>query len=326
MTEEAITLDGIVVNVGPFSGDLTRGRLDFERAVQGLENAKEFLDEFELSLKNNTGVDKLNFPKGKKPVKSEFSLGEVDFDITSRKGTKTPAYKSVVDQMQQRLYIFAYDISEDAKFPFIKQIGTDIFISVEKLIDEFILIYSGAHVPNVNYKISYSPRRELADTDLDEITLGDSENYAALTPENAWSYVLLKAVVPNLEAYSKAYKDKLSEGQEEDERTTQVTKKKAYITSKTKPRGPDWFFVVRTLMGMLKDEDPDGELYELADPDVPFAQRQRDYPEYGLRRIKLGDQTLDSVSLRAVYNRIEALMIESMKQHDRIDVTPKDVV
>lgn len=320
-----VTIDNTILNVGEFNGDLTRGRLDYERAKQGLERIGAEAGALEGALKEYTGFSNMDLPT--KQTVTVVQEGDVIFTVTSEKRTKRPRYKDAVTGMENYLNGISCLVSQGREISGVVQQGRSIFVSVDQLLEAYDLVVAGIMIPEVKHTIRYELGGALAEEEAqDGITLREGRDPSALNEENFVLYARMDAIRENLEAFVGAYEKELAKGQRGPERTRTVSQKAAFTTKKSTSVGTDWAYVVQTLVTVPTQPDQEGELNALADPGVSMAQKQRDMPEYNMRYIdnRAGKQLY--VSIQTVYDRIQMLKAEQDVQSKRLKVEAKAVV
>lgn len=309
-----VTLDGTILNVGEFNGNLTRGRLDYERAKQGLELIDEEMSALEESLKAYTGLDSINLPAISQTT--ELDLGDVVFTIKSDKRMKRPKYKEAVTQMETYLMGLSFLHSEGKTITGLVKQGRDLYISVDTLHDSFETIVAGVMIPEVKHTIRYDTPHDYSG--IERLALPEERDSSELNSENARNYAIMDAIKPNLLQYAKAYEATLVEGK------NPVTKKTAYSASRTTAVGVDWKNVVTTLIS-FPTLDNEGEIDILYDPEISKAQKEREMPFDLMYRQPNGVRTL-YVSIGSVYDRIQELKGEASIISHRALITPNEVV
>ena len=318
-----VTIDDRVQNVPEFNGDLTRGEKNYQRAVQGLDLAKARMGALEDALKAETGYDDLNLPP--EVMETTLEAGDATFTVTSHKGKKRPQYKTAVTEMENYLNGIAVIISEGRTITGVVKQGRGTYIRAEALRDQFDIIVAGVMRPGVTHKISYEAKGELADElAVDEVELPQERYAGNLNSENAANYVRMDRILPNLAAFKKAYEKELAKGQKKPEQTTQVKASTAYTTTKSTASGPDWAYVVKTLVTVPTDRNGEGEINILADPEATKTSR-RELPYQVIFREYRGAEEA-YVSIQSVYKRIQELKEGPQIEARRLQAQSKEVV
>ena len=325
-----VTIDGVIRNVGEFEGNLETGQEDYEIAKQGLELIKSEMDILEDRLKLKTGFDKLDLPE--EPTSTEVRRGDVNFEVKSHTRTKKPQYKTAVTEMENYLNGISFLLSQGRTITGIVKEGRSTYIAVDKLLEAYELITGGIMIPEVKHTIRYELEGVLSnelETDgvLEEITLRDGRNSAALTEENFANYARMDHIKEDLSTYVKAYEKELAKGQRTGgEKTTAVTSKAAYKTKKSTSNGVDWAYVVSTLITVPTKPDDVGEMNTLADMDISKAEKERQMPEYQLMYKDVRGSKKLYVSTQSVYMRIQELKGDQTIQAKRLIVMPREIV
>lgn len=309
------TIDNVVQNVkNEFDGDLTKSHLDYERAVQGLKAAEERIADLEESIKSATGYSDVNLPRTIQTT--ELDLGEVQIAVRSETRTKRPAYKKVVERMEEYLSGIASLLFQGKRISAVHMPGKTAFIDVETLLTSYEIIVAGITSPEVKHTIRYKTAGKLDNEGIPEsVRLGEEKD---ITPETAAEYVRLNRLTGNLADFAEQYEAAL-----EPDKTTKVTQKKAYAKESAAAQGPDWAYVVTTLITVPTRPDHEGELNLLADPNVSKAEKERTLPDY---RLEYGNGSRLYVSLQSVHNRIQDLKAEQTITADRTKVNGKEIV
>ena len=319
-----VTLDNKIRNVGEFKGDLEAGRRNYERATQGLQLIVGEKSQLEEALKGYTEFDNLNLPS--EPAATDIRRGDVRFLIGSSTRIKRPAYKEAVTGMENYIDGIVFLLSQKMDISEVFKRGRLAFMSVEKLFEAFSIIVGGVLKAEVVHTISYEVAGELASEKLlDELALREGRNPAALTGENFSNYVRLDRLEPILAAYVTKYEAALSKGQRKPKRVTDVTTRSAYETTKSKAEGPDWAYVVKTLVKVPTDPESIGELNILRDPEISKAEKERKLPHYQLTYVNGGDKIL-YVSIQSVSQRLQTLKQGPGIEARRLDVKPVEIV
>ncbi len=319
-----VTLDDKILNVGTFNGDLKEGRRNYERAKQGSELIITEKSALEKALKEYTGYDDLNLPKD--TIETSIRRGDIRFIIKSESRIKRPSYKEAVVGMENYLDGVAFLVAQGTEISGVIQRSKLIFIEVSKLFEAFNIIVGGILNPGVEHTIRYEVTGELAEErPLDELTLRAGRNPEALIEENFVNYVRMDRINPILVAYVSAYDAKLVEGQRKPEKLTPVTTKSAYVTTKSKAEGPDWAYVVKTLVTVPTDPKTVGELNILNDPNLSRIEKGNKLPYYDLT-YKRDDPTLLYVSVQSVDQRIQSLKTKTVLEAKRLKVEPIEIV
>lgn len=320
-----VTLDQKVENVGVFKGDLQAGRRDYERAKQGSELLGGWMPQFEGAVKAQTGFNELNLPSDQTTTTIESGL--VKFLVDSFTKTKRPKYKAAVEGMENYLKGISVLLSQGRTITGILKEGRSTYIRTDSLLNAFDLIVAGVMELEVKHTITYEVSGALADEGvIDELVLGDPTSAGEVTESNSRKYIRADRLRPVLERYVKAYEKALAKGQRKEKKTKAVTSKSAYTTTRGKSEGPDWAYVVKTLIKVPTDEECVGELNALADEDVSKAEKERQFPWYKLKYMEpRGVQRL-YVSIQSVYDRIQSLKEGKTVEADRLQVEPKEIV
>ncbi len=319
-----VTLDDKIVNVGTFDEDLKAGRRDYERAKQGVALIMSEKSALEKALKEYTEYDDLNLPKD--TIETSIRRGDVRFIIKSESRIKRPPYKEAVVGMENYLDGVAFLVAQGTEISGVIRRSKLIFIEVSKLFEAFNIIVWGILNPGVEHTIRYEVTGELAEErPLDELTLRAGRNPEALTEENFVNYARMDRINPILVAYVSAYDAKLAEGQRKPEKTTPVTSRAAYVTTKSKAEGPDWTYVVKTLVTVPTDPKTVGELNILNDQNLSRIEKGDRLPYYDLT-YKRDDPTLLYVSIQSVDQRIQSLKTGKVIEAKRLKVEPIEIV
>ncbi len=319
-----VTLDNTLVNVGEFKGDLEAGRRNYERAVQGLELIVEEKSQLEASLKDFTGFDNFNLPL--EPTENTLKRGSVEFAIKSDARIKRPAYKEAVTGMENYLDGIAFLLSQGRDISGIFKRKNLIFVDVERLFGAFDIIVGGVLLPEVEHTIRYKAYGDLADEGaVDKLTLRQGRNPASLTEENVIAYVRMDRLAPILAAYVEAYRGELTKGQRKPEKLIPVTTKSAYKSTKLTAVGPNWAYVVKTLVTVPTDDKTVGELNLLNEPSLSRVEKQNMFPHYqlGYRR---DNPTILYVSIQSIDQRIKDLIKGKKIEAARTFVEPVEIV
>ena len=300
-----VTLDDKLVNPGTFDENLKKGRKSYERAKQGSELVEREKSLLEERLKERTGFSSLNLPA--EPTETRVSEGDVTFVVRSEATTPRPSYKTAVESMVVYLNGVYYVMHSGAKTPWAFQQGELTFVEIGKLFEDLKIIVNGIFLPGVRHTIIYEISDKLAaEKPLDELVLKEGRNSAAFTPENFATYVRMDRLEPILTAYVEDYEAELAKGQRGKERVTPVTSRSAYETTRTKAKGPNWTYVVKTLITVPTDTKSIGELDVLSDPSLSKAEKERRFPHYDLA-YRGEEPRLLYVSVQSVAKRIESL-------------------
>lgn len=319
-----VTLDDKIENVGEFKGDLQAGRRDYERAKQGSELVAYEKSELEEALKAHTGFSELNLPK--KPTETTIIRDDVKFVIVSRAKTRRPPYKEAVTEMEDYLRGIYFLIHQGMNIRGVFQRDELTFVQIEKLFEAFNIIVGGIFEPGVEHTIRYELQGALAEEGpLEELTLRAGRNPGALTAENFANYIRMERLYPILVQYVKAYEAALTKGQRKPERTTPITSRSAYVTTKSKARGPDWAHVVKTLITAPVRKATTGEINTLADPTIGLAEKKNRFPYYELT-YRRDEPSVLYVSIQSVSDRINSLLEGPPIESKRLRVEPREIV
>ncbi len=320
-----VTLDNKISNVRKFRGDLKAGHKDYERAKQGIELIELNKSKLEESLKRYTGFNKLNLPE--EPTETPVTKGDITFVILSETRFKKPQYKTAVTGMENYLSGISFLISQKMSISNVFKKGRSTFIAVSKLFEAYDVIVAGIFDPEVKHTISYEAGGELfKEAPLDELVLREGIRPSVLTEENFVNYIRMDKIEPNLVAYIKAYEKELTKGQKKPVKTTPVTAKAAYGTTKSKSEGPDWVYVVKTLITVPTDPENAGELNILNDHSISKAEKERRLPHYRLVYRNADDTQILYVSMQSVSKRIESLKEYKSVEAKRLKVEHKEIV
>jgi len=317
---EVLKMQTLVKNIGKFKGDLRQGRRDYERAKQGLEVIEAEASQLEGTLKAETGFDRFNLPR--EVTETELQLGEVDFVVRSETRTKRPQYKAVVQQMEGYIMGISFMLSQGRTITGVAKEGRSWYVATDKLLEAYEVMAYGVMLPEVKQTIKHKAKGIV----IDDVVLEDDRDSAELTPDNGLNYAKMKKLRPTLAKYVKGYEAELAEGQEEGERTTEITSRSAYKTKKSTANGVDWGYVVQTMVTVPTHPDEEGELNVLADHDLSKAEKVRDMPWYKVINREPNGETRLYVSIQSVYERIQQLKADETITAQRLDVAPKEVV
>jgi len=319
-----VTIDNVVQNVPEFNRDLSRGEKNYQRAQQGLELVKARMGALEDTLKSETGYNDVDLPP--EVMVTTLEVGDVAFRITSHKGKKRPQYKTAVTEMENYLAGIATMLGEGRTITGVVKQGRGTYVKAAALLDQFDIIVAGVMRPGVVHKIAYEAKGELADElAVDEVELPQERYAGNLNPDNAANYVRMDRIQPNLAAFKKAYEKELAKMQKKPEQTTQVKANTAYTTTKSTASGPDWAYVVKTLVTVPTDKNGAGELNVLADPEGTKTSK-RELPYQVIFRESRGGEEEAYVSIQSVYKRIQCLKEESEIKARRLKAESKEVV
>ena len=319
-----VTLDNKVQNVPQFDGDLTRGEKNYQRAQQGLEVVKSRMGALEDTLKAETGYNDVDLPL--EVMETTLEVGDVTFLVTSHTGKKRPQYKTAVVEMENYLAGIATMLGEGRTITGVVKQGRGTYVKASALLDQFDIMVAGVMRPGVTHKITYEAAGELADEPaVAELELPQERYAGNLNADNAANYVRMDRLNPNLVAFKKDYEKELAKGQRKPVQTTQVKASTAYTTTKAKAVGPNWAYVVKTMVTVPTDKNGEGELNELADPDGTKTSK-RELPYQVIFRENRGGTEEAYVSIQSVYKRIEGLKEESQIKAKRLQAQSKEVV
>ena len=270
-----VTIDKIIENVGKFNGNVSEKHRMYERAKQNveyLEKDKSIL-KLEETLKKKTRYDDFNLPSS--PDEYSITLGDVTFNVKSRTVTKRPQYKTAVEGMENYINGLRLYLSENRIITGVaKEENKTVWcISVDSLVQQYEIILSGVKFPGVEQKITYDASNINAPKDL---RLASRPN-GKLTEDNFVDYVMKDLLLNISKKYVKAYEKEL-EGKKKIEGLVPINTRKAYEEVKKKSQGPDWAYVVKTLLN--EDKNSPGELNILADNTITFEDRIAMMPQY----------------------------------------------
>jgi hypothetical protein len=320
------TIDNVVRNVPIFDGDLKKGRLNYERASQGLELIEEACGLLEETIKAETGFDAFNLPEDQQTTKIE--RGDVVFNVVSQARTRKPQYKTAVTQMENYLTGISWLLAEGRAITGVVKVGRNAYVTVDSLLQNFDIIVRGILVPEVKHTIRYEARGKLVtEVARDEIKL--AENRWRLNAENAANYVRVDRIREGLAAYVKAYEQALAAeaaARGQGEQVVAVTQKAAYRTRESSAEGVKWVDVVSTLVKVSTIKKSVGELNILADYTISLVQKQRDMPWYQLKYREVGNDKVLYVAIASVYDRIQQLKGEKATTARRFGVEGKVIV
>lgn len=320
-----VTIDNCVRNVKGFKGDLRKGRRDYERAKQGIERIKQEKASLDDALKGYTGYNNFNLPQG--TGETELRRGEVTFRIKSRRRIKRPQYKTAVTEMENYLKGISFLLDQGRAITGVVKDEGLTYIDACKLLEAYDIIVSGVMIPEVQHTIRYEPAGEIAEEEpLDNIVLKEKRPTRALNADNFANYVRLDRVKEDLSSYVKDYEAELAKGQTKDTKTKAVTSKSAYKTTRKTQAGPNWAYVVMSLVAVPTRDDEEGELNELCDPSYSFDKKQGMFVQYDLLERQVSGEARTYIGIESVYNRIQELKEGKSVRADRLKVEPREVV
>jgi hypothetical protein len=302
-----VTLDKILKDVGTFEGSVRKERKKYETALQGIELAEEEIPKFEELLEAQTGYDDVNLPQGVQTT--PITQGDITFKINSYESTKRPSYKGAVESVQTILRgftILAPFMPQEMQDSFrIKKHQKTYFMEAQLMHILFDIIAEGYTHPGTTHTISYEVPQ---DHTIDEIVNLQKKDGWGMTKKDFQDYISTKHILSNLKKYAADYEKKLGTRKRKTSKVnTRVAAKKSGGTAS----GPDWTYVMKTLI-QVRDEEPLGELDIIVDPDVPFTKKREMFPYYDLVRYKPKLEEASSsqhvyLSLIRVIDRIERL-------------------
>lgn len=317
-----VSLDRIVTDVNQYTGNPSGRRLDYERATQGLPVVNQAVQAIEALLKAETGYGAVSFPQGKST--KTYAIGDVKFTIVSQTATKRPAYKEAVESLERHIGSISFLASQGREIKGALMRKEGVYLGVEPLAEDAQVIVGGIMIPTVKHTISYTANPSLESRMPKTIEI--PEKIIRLTPNTAALYVQLDSLKDHYEKFIKAYNQDLAQGQQAGtQQTTRLTKTIAATTTKSAPTGPDWAKVIKTMVSG-DNEDEDGELIVLADPDISLKEKQEEFPWYDLRQLRTGEDKGLHVSAASVYNRIQELKCEDPLVAERITIERKTIV
>jgi len=319
------TIDNIVKNVGKFdaeSGDIKKSRRDYERAKQGAETIGEYRTVLEDMLKKETGYNKFNLPS--EPQDFAITQGDVTFNVRSEATTKRPKYKEAVTQMENYLGGLSYVLSEGRIITGVAKEEGKWVIGVDELLMQYTVMVAGIMVPDVRHKISYDASGKIAtEKTLESMNLGDIKDIG-LNEASFMNYIRMERLEYDLVPFVKSYEKKLSES-EKTKGIVGVNSRAGYKKEDSKAEGTSWKYVASTLI-KIKEDDDDGELDILANPDISLTEKKEDLPFYELFvREPYGEKKL-YVSLESVYDRIQDLKGQQKIVTEKTKYTSIDIV
>jgi hypothetical protein len=339
-----VTFDGIIKNVGEFSGDLKLGRRNYERAKQGLGLIDKEVSALEETLKRETGFDLFNMPTGVETT--VLDIGDVCFEIKTQSKIKRPQYKTVVTEMENYLMGISFLLSQGKTITGVVVEGRNQYVNVDKLVEAYEVMVAGVMKPELKHTIKYKISDKLKNEGITDIVLDQGRDNDYLNEINSANYVKMNLLRGVLASYVKSYEKSLSESDtqsdsksdsksegnlledqdENSESVIAVTTKSAYSAKKSVAHGVDWGYVVKTLITVPTDRgQEEGELNILADADISKAEKDRELPFYKtIYREPRGIRTL-YVSIKSVYDRIQELKVADIKTN-RLSVKPKEIV
>ncbi|MBU0979402.1 MAG: hypothetical protein KJ709_01230 [Nanoarchaeota archaeon] len=312
-----VTIDNVIVNVGTFSGDLKTERRDYERAKQGAARIKDELALLEDAIKAETEYDNLHLPH--EAMLTGFEVGDVTFEVRSDRRMKRPKYKSAVSEMENYLSGISFLQSRGRTITGVAKEGKSVYISVDKLLEDYGVIVAGVMSPEVKHTISYVAAG--LDTPPQEIELTGSHD---LNEANAANYVRMNMLKPVLKQFVKDYEAALAK--EEEDGITQVNTRAGYKTTTTQSDGVDWGYVVKSIIAVPTHPDELGELNYLADQEMSKAEKERQFPTYRLNYREVRGSTQLFISIGSVYQRIQELKQGKTIEAERTKVQHVDLV
>jgi len=308
-----MAVDDIVLKtVGPeLSSNPEKDEKDYKRAMQELPKGNELVIEpLEKALKKATGYSDVNIPSEIIETKFPEDLGwQANFIVKSEpRTTKRPSYKTAVEEMERHLSGIAFLISGGMTISGIAKYDGVLYMGVERLRDEFNIIVAGISNAGVEQTITPVLKEPLAsEKNLDKLIIPGGRNIYALTEENFMLYTRTDRLLNSYLKYIGAYKEKLTKGIRKKKATVQTTGKDAYNIEKGKREGPDWPYVVKTLVTVPVRDATIGQLDLLLDKIKTLKQKKQEFPYYDLIEREVRGETLLYISISSVYETIQNL-------------------
>ncbi len=316
-----VTIDRSINLISKFDGDLSRRR-DYERAQQSISLIESASSELEETIKQQTGFDNWNLPIS--PVETRIQKGDIEFIVKSEATTKKPSYKSAAEGMEQYLKgISLLAVSGQAITGVLKEDGL-LFAPVDNILEAYSIIVAGIMEPGVKHTIRYDAKGDIAGEKTNYVEV--PENMSRLTVTTAECYVRMDRLHGPLEKFVKQYGSALSKANKDEESVVPINTRAGYTAKRSSSEGPNWAYVVQTLISVPTKSNIPGELNQLADRNISFEEKKEGHPEYILIQKEAWGKPRVYAAISSIYDRIQQLKTDERIVANRLTVSHKDIV
>jgi len=312
-------LESKIKNIRPFNEELGgSSRRDYRRAVKHIPKLEEIIDFMNQILKDKPGYNAANRPK--KPVNNNYPAENVLFNVKTESTTKKSPYKNIVMRMEDYLVGIISLLEGGRTITGIIKENGEPFMTVESLKQEYDIIVAGIFEPEIKQTITYSTAGALGkEKSLSQLII-PKKIPSPLARGGEELYIRINRILADMLEFKEKYENKLTKGLVEEEKTAQISSTQTYDIKKIKRKGPNWPYIVKTLVTVPIKKAPIGEIDKIVQLNLKQARKQFPYYNFTERKAAL------YISIPSVNKRIQNLKLQRPVKATVVNIKPGEIL